>query len=160
MQRTNQTSLRQTHQNVGRLKISFTEYEKQISLISLPSHRRRDKTFQITPRELSQLRALHEKLRGLGCLPQLLAPLSQLMRQTPQPQVDTIVEVNKLARKAKVWANTPHKIHPHRQTERHKGDALFSSQTQCMCSKKSNMSLVPWQPTQSPKTCGKIVSCS
>ena len=93
-------------------KISFTEYVQEISIITLPSHRRRDKS-KITPLELSQLRALNGQLLWLGmqCLPQLLAPLSLLMGQTPQATVGTICEVSKLARKATAWARTPLKIH-------------------------------------------------
>ena len=83
-------------------EISFTEYVKEISIITLPSHRRRDKKSKITPLELSQLRVLNGQLLWLGmqCLPQLLAPLSLLMGQTPQATVGTTYEVNKLARKA------------------------------------------------------------
>ena len=46
-----------------------------------------------TPLELPQLRALTGQLLWLGmqCLPQLLAPLSLLMRQTPQATVGTIL---------------------------------------------------------------------
>ena len=41
------------------------------------------------------------------------ALLSRLMGQTPEATVDTIYEVNKLARKATAWARTPLKIHAH-----------------------------------------------
>ena len=94
----------------GCFEISFTEYVKEIPIITLPSHRRRDKKSKITPLELSQLRALNSQLLWLGmqCLPQLLAPLSLLMGQTPQATVDTIYEVNKLARKATAWARMDH----------------------------------------------------
>ena len=94
---------------------SFTEYVKEISRINLPSHRRRGRTSQITPLELSQLRALNGQLlwSGMQCLPQLLALLSQVMGQTPKATVDTIYELNKLARKATVWAKTPLKDHAH-----------------------------------------------
>ena len=86
----------------GGFEISFTEYVKEISIITLPPHRRRDKKFKITPLELSQLRALNGQLLWLGmqCLPQLLAPLSLFVGQTPQATVGTIYEVIKLARKA------------------------------------------------------------
>ena len=69
----------------GGLEISFTEYVEEISLTNLPSHRRRDRKSQITPPELSQLRGLSGQLLWLSiqCLPQLLAPLSLLMGQTP-----------------------------------------------------------------------------
>ena len=89
--------------------------KKEVSIITLPSHRRRDKKSKITPLELSQLRALNGQLLWLGmqCLPQLLAPLSLLMGQTPQATVGTIYEVNKLARKATVWARTPLTIYAH-----------------------------------------------
>ena len=89
---------------ITQAEISFKECAKEISIINLPLHRRRDKKSQITPRELSQLRALNGQLLWLGmqCLPQLLSPLSLLMGQTPQATVGTIFEVNKLARKATV----------------------------------------------------------
>ena len=94
-------------------EISFTEYVKEISIITLPSHRRGDKKSTITPLDLSQLRALKGQLLWLGmqCLPQLLAPLSLLLGQTPHATVGTIYDVNKLARKATAWARTPLKIH-------------------------------------------------
>ena len=40
-------------------EIIFTENAKEISLITLPSHRRRNRKSQFTPLELSQLRALN-----------------------------------------------------------------------------------------------------
>ena len=43
----------------------------------------------------------------MQCLPQLLAPLSRLMAQTPHATMDTIYGVKKLARKATAWAKTP-----------------------------------------------------
>ena len=77
-------------------EISFKEYVKEISIITLPSHRRRNKKFKITPLELAQLRALYGKLLWLGvqCLPQLLAPLSLLMGQTPQAVQEPLFGVN------------------------------------------------------------------
>ena len=47
-------------------EISFTENVKEISIIALSSHRRLDKKSQITPLELSQLRALNSQLLWLG----------------------------------------------------------------------------------------------
>ena len=103
--RTNHSSLQESHWNVVWIRDSFTEYVKEISIISLPSHRRRDRK-STTPLELSQLRALNGQLLWLGlqCLPQLLAPPSLLMGQTPRATVGTIYEVNKLVRKATAWA--------------------------------------------------------
>ena len=43
----------------------------------------------------------------------LLSLLSLLRGQTPQATVDTICEVNKLARKATVRARMPFKVHAH-----------------------------------------------
>ena len=99
----------------GGFEIRFTEYAKEIVLVNLPSHRLRDRKSQITPLELSPLRALNGQLLWLGmqCLPQLPAPLSLLLGQTPQATVDTIYEVNKLARKATVWAKILLKVQPH-----------------------------------------------
>ena len=97
MWRTNHSSLQRAR---GGFEISFTENVKEISIITLPSHRRRDKKSKITPLELFQLRALNGQLLWLGmqCLPQLLAPLALLMGQTNRATVGTIYEVNKLAR--------------------------------------------------------------
>ena len=47
-------------------EISFTEYVNEISIITLPSHRRRDKKSKIAPLEHSQLRALDGQLLWLG----------------------------------------------------------------------------------------------
>ena len=47
-------------------EISFTEYVKETSIITLPSHRRRDKKSKITPLELSQHRTLNGQLLWLG----------------------------------------------------------------------------------------------
>ena len=137
----------------GGFEISFTEYVKEISIITLPSHRRRDKKSKITPLELSQLRALSGQLLWLGmqCLPQLLAPLSLLMGQTPQATVGTIYEVNKLARKATAWARTPLKIHVHLspqmldgpldQMAPHKVDNWSSLQTPSCCNAENKTCL-------------------
>ena len=59
---------------MGGFGIYFTEYVKEISLISLPSHRRRDRKSQTPPLELSQLRALNGELLWLGmqCLPHVV----------------------------------------------------------------------------------------
>ena len=154
--------------------ISFTEYAKEISIITLPSHRRRDKKSHITPLEPSQLRALDGQLLWLvmQCLPQLLAPLSLLMGQTPRATVGTIYEVNKLARKATVWARTPLKIHAHHSpvvftytdagwTTRPDGTSqggqlVFIANSKLLQSRESNMSLMSWHSSPS-ETCGKVV---
>ena len=78
-----------TLEHGGGFEIRFAEFVKEISIITLPSHRRRDKKSKITPLELSQLRALDGQLlwSGMQCLPQLLALLSLLMGQTPKATV-------------------------------------------------------------------------
>ena len=137
-----------------------------ISIITLPSHRRRHKKSKITPLELSQLRALVGQLLWLGmqCLPQLLAPLSLLMGQTPQATVGTTYEVNKLARKATAWASTPLKIHAHHSpvvvtytdagwTTRpngtsQSGQLVFIANSKLLQSRESNMSLISWHSSR------------
>ena len=134
-------------------EISVTEHAKDISIITLPSHRRRDRKSQITPLEVSHLRPLNVSCFGWvsDARHSLLAPLSLLMGQTPQATVDTIYEVNKLARKATAWARTL-KVHAHhppvvvtytdagwttRQTALHKADSWSSLQTPS-CRKAKN----------------------
>ena len=146
---------------------SVSQNTRKNSLINLPSHRRRERKSQITPLELSQLRASNGQLLWLGmqCLPQLLAPLSLLMGQTPQATVDTICEVNKLARKATVWAKMPLKVHAHHSlvvvTYTDAGwttrpDGISTSQTPSRCKAKNQTCL----SLESSETCGKIVICS
>ena len=140
---------------------------------SLPSHRRRDGKSQITPRELSQLRASNGQLLWLGmqCLPQLLAPLSLLMGQTPQATVDTICEVNKLARKATVWAKMPLKIHVHHSlvvvthtdagwTTRPDGTLQGRHRKRRVAARQRIKNVSDILALESSETCGKIVICS
>ena len=126
----------------GGLEISFTEYVKEMSIITLP-----------------QLLWL-----GMHCLPQLLAPLSLLMGQTPQATVGTIYEVNKLARKATAWARTQLKIHAHHSpivvtytdagwTTRpdgtsQSGQLVFIANSELLQSRESNMSLISWHSSR------------
>ena len=138
----------------GGFEISFAEYAKEISIITLPSHRRRDRKSKITPLELSQLRALNVQLFWLGmqCLPQLLAPLSLLMGQTPQATVGTIYEVNKLARKATAWARI-HAYHADGWTTRPDGTSqggqlVFKANCELLQGRESNMSLISWHPSR------------
>ena len=94
-------------------------------------------------------------------MPQLLAPLSLLMGQTPQATVGTIYEVNKLARKATAWARTPLRIHAHHSlvvitctdagwTTRPDGTSqggqlVFIANLQ---GRESNMSLISWHSSR------------
>ena len=55
-----------TLEHGGGFEISFTEYVKEISIITLPSHRRRDKKSQITPLDLSQLRVFEWSVALVG----------------------------------------------------------------------------------------------
>ena len=143
---------------------------KEISIITLPSQRRRDKKSEITPLELSQLRALDGQLLWLcmQCLPQLLAPLSLLIGQTPQATVGTIYE-------ATAWARTPLNIHAHHSpivvsytdagwTTRPDGTSqggqlVFIANSQLLQGRESNMSLISWH-FESIETGGKIFICS
>ena len=140
-------------------EISFTECAKEISIITLPSHRRRDSKSRITPLELSQLRALNGQLLWLGvqCLPQLLAPVSLLMEQTPQTTVDTIYEVTQcwLGRRLcgpecqtksmliilLLWSRTQMLDGPPDQTALRKGDSKSSLQTPNCCKAKNQTCL-------------------
>ena len=112
----------------------------------------------------------------MQCLRQLLAPLSPSVGQTPQATVDTIYEMNKLARKATVWARTPLKVHAHHSlvvvtytdagwTTRPDGTSqggqlVFISNSQLLQSKESNMSLISWHSSRLRRWCSKVVICS
>ena len=144
----------------------FTEYAKEISIITLPSHRRRDRK-STTPLELSQLRALNGQLLWLGmqCLPQLLAPLSLLMGQTPQATVGKICEVNKVGSESDcVGKKTPLKIHAHHypvvvtytdagwttrpDSTSQGGELLFIANSQLLQNRESNTSKMSWHSSE------------
>ena len=94
----------------------------------------------------------------MQCLPQLLAPLSLLMGQTPQAAVGTIYEVNKLTRKATAWARTPLNIHAHHSPIKvtytdagwtthpdgtsQGGQLVFIANSELLQGRESNMSLI------------------
>ena len=150
----------------GGFEISSTEYVKEISIITLTPHRRRHKKTQFTPLELSHRRTLNSQLLWLGmqCLPQLLAPLSLLVGQTPQATVGTIYEVNKLAQKATAWAKIPLKIDAHHspivvtytdagRTTRPDGTSqggqlVFIANSELLQSRESNMPLISWHSSR------------
>ena len=143
----------------GGFEISFAKYLKEISIITLPSHRRRDKKSRITPLELSQLRAMNGQLLWLGmrCLPQLLAPLSLLMGQTPQATVGPNCEVNKLARKATAW-HAHHSLFVVTYTDAgwttrpdgtsQGGQLVFIANFELLQGRESNMSVVSWHSSR------------
>ena len=147
-------SINHTYEWEGGFEISFTEYAKEISIITLPSHRRRDRQSQITPLDLSRLRALNG---------QLVAPLSLLMGHT-QATVDTIYEVNKLAGKATVWARMPLEVHARHSlvvvtytdagwTTRPDGTSqggqlVFIANSELLRGKEPNMSLISGHPSR------------
>ena len=100
----------------------------------------------------------------MQCLPQLLAPLSLLMGQTPQSTVNTIYEVNKLARKAAVWARMPLKVHALHSSvvvtytdagwttrpdgTSQGGQLVFIANSELLQGKESNMSLIFWHSSR------------
>ena len=86
------------------------------------------------------------------------------MGQTPQATVDTIYEVNKLARKTTVWARMPLKVDAHHSpvlvmytdagwTTRPDGTSqgrqlVFIANSELLQGKESNMSLISWHSSR------------
>ena len=131
-----------TPKHGGGFEISFTEYLKEISLISFPSHRRRDRkspnhtTWAVSTSSLEW----PFTLVGYAVLATLAgAPVTEDATNAAGRGGHDF-EVNRLARKATVLANTPLKLHAHHllwshtqmldglhQTERYKEDSWSSS---------------------------------
>ena len=100
----------------------------------------------------------------MQCLPQLLAPLSPLMGQTPQATVDTLYDVNKLARKATASGRTPLEVHAAHYfvvvtytdagwTTRPDGTSqggqlFFIANSELLQGKESSMSLISWHSSR------------
>ena len=85
---------------------------------------------------------------GMQCLPQLPAPLSLLMGQTPQATVDTIHEVNKLARKSAAWARTPLKVHVH-----HSPAVIRTQKLEGPVGQTALLKADSWSSLQAPSCC-------
>ena len=162
----------------GGFGTSFTDYVKAISPTSWPSHRRLNRKSRITSLELIQLRALNGQLLWLGLqsLPQLLAPLSLLVVQTPQATVDdTIFEVNNLATKGDSMGQhatqTPRSSfscgsHVHRcwmddSTSRKVTRETSGLHRKCrLVARERTKRVSHILAFESSETCGKVVICS
>ena len=150
---------------LGGFEISFTEYAKEISLIAITTTPRR-KVSCLNFDSPSVSCSL-----GMQCLPQLLAPLSLLMGHKPQATVDTICEVNKLARKATVWAKMPLKVHAHHSlavvthtdagwTTRPDGTSQGGHHQRRVAARQRIKHVSDILALESSETRGKIVICS
>ena len=131
MRRTNHTSLRQTHPNMGGFAISFTEYAKEMTKSSPCHHIKKPR--QEIPNHSTWA-----------------VSTSRLERSVQTPTVDTIYEVTKLAMKATGWARIPLKsmLRMDHSTRRH-----FARETACLHCKlrvvaKQRIKYVSWQDRQ------------
>ena len=98
------------HQNRwAGFSLSCAQYAESMVLLDLSSARRKQRDDPVTPKELAGLRGLLGQLMWLATqvVPQLQAPLSLLLGYLGVATVSTLLEENKLARRALVWAQTP-----------------------------------------------------
>ena len=86
-------------------------------LLDLSSARRKQRDDPVTAKELAGLRSLLGQLMWLATqvIPQLQAPLSLLLGYLGVATVSTLLEANKLARRALVWAQTPRRTFVHEE---------------------------------------------
>ena len=89
--------------------VSCAHYAESMVLLDLSSARRKQSDDPVTAKELASLRGLLGQLMWLATqvVPQLQAPLSLLLGYLGVATVSTLLEANKLARCALVWAQTP-----------------------------------------------------
>ena len=98
------------HQNRwGGFSLSCAHYAESMVLLDLSSARRKQREDPVTAKELAAMRGLLGQLMWLATqvVPQLQAPLSLLLGHLGVATVSTLLEANKLARRAQVWAQTP-----------------------------------------------------
>ena len=98
------------HQNRwAGFSLSCAHYAESMVLLDLSSARRKQRNDPVTAKELAGLRGLLGQLMWLATqvVPQLQAPLSLLLGYLGVATVSTLLEANKLARRALVWAQTP-----------------------------------------------------
>ena len=106
------------HQNRwGGFSLSCAHYAESMVLLDLSSARREQREDPVTAKELAALRRLLGQLMWLATqvIPQLQAPLSLLLRYLSVADVSTLLEANKLARRALVWAQTPLRTFVHEE---------------------------------------------
>ena len=86
-------------------------------LLDLSSARRKQREDPVTAKELAGLRGLLGQLMWLATqvVPQLQAPLSLLLGYLGVATVSTLLEANKVARRALVWAQTPLRTFVHEE---------------------------------------------
>ena len=98
------------HQNRwGGFSLSCAHYAYSMVLLGMSSARRKQREDPVTAKELAASRRLPGQLMWLATqvVPQLQAPLSLLLRYLGVATVSTLLEANKLARRALGWAQTP-----------------------------------------------------
>ena len=85
--------------------------------VQIVQHRHQDRWGGFSSKELAGLRGLLGQLMWLATqvVPQLQAPLSLLLGYLGVATVSTLLEVNKLARRALVWAQTPLRTFVHEE---------------------------------------------
>ena len=106
------------HQNRwAGFSLSCAHYAESIVLLDLSSARRKQREDHVTAKELAGLRGLLGQLMWLATqvVPQLQAPLSLLLGYLGVATVSTLLEANKLARRALVWAQTPLRTFVHEE---------------------------------------------
>ena len=97
------------HQNRwAGFSLSCAHCAESMVLLDLSSARRKQRDDLVTAKELAGLRGLLGQLMWLATqvVPQLQAPLSLLLGYSGVATVSTLLEANKLARRALVWAQT------------------------------------------------------
>ena len=89
--------------------LSCAHCAESMVLLDLSSARRKQREDPVAAKELAALRGSLGQLMWLATqvVPQLQAPLSLLLGHLGVATVSTLLEANKLARRALVWAQTP-----------------------------------------------------
>ena len=106
------------HQNRwAGFSLSCAHYAKSMVLLDLSSARRKQREDLVSAKELAGLRGLLGQLMWLATqgVPQIQAPLSLLLGYLGVATVSTLLEANKLARRALVWAQTPLRTFVHEE---------------------------------------------
>ena len=95
--------------------MDLEEYAESIKEINIPAARRRQLHAALQPEEVTSLRGALGQLMWLSeqGVPLLGAPLSLMLGHTTTSTVTTLLDANKLIRRAKWWAKQPLVCHAH-----------------------------------------------
>ena len=159
------------HDRWGRIHLSMYDYAMQMEEIDVPSQRRKEPQQPVSATEATRLKGAFGQLMWLATqgLPTIMAQLSLLLGYSNCATVNTMLQVNKLIRRAKIEAKDPIILERHanpcvvtftdaawkvrRDDTSQGGYLVFVTDHALMQNREAPLSLLAWQSAKLPRVC-------